>query len=84
MRITSKGQVTIPQEIRERAGLLPHTDVTFEYVNGKVVIQRSEGATGKNASRIRAAIEKSRGSANEPMFKGWTTDRIMAFLRPEK
>ncbi|MCC6237233.1 MAG: AbrB/MazE/SpoVT family DNA-binding domain-containing protein, partial [Dehalococcoidia bacterium] len=27
MRITSKGQVTIPQEIRERAGLLPHTEV---------------------------------------------------------
>ena len=25
MRITSKGQVTIPAEIREQAGLLPHT-----------------------------------------------------------
>lgn len=27
MRITSKGQVTIPQEIRNRLGLLPHTKV---------------------------------------------------------
>jgi hypothetical protein len=27
VRITSKGQVTIPQEIREKAGLLPHTEV---------------------------------------------------------
>ena len=29
MRITSKGQVTIPQEVREEAGLLPHTEVEF-------------------------------------------------------
>ncbi len=27
MRISSKGQVTIPADIRKRAGLLPHTEV---------------------------------------------------------
>ena len=31
MRITSKGQVTIPADIRQRAGLLPHTEVDFEF-----------------------------------------------------
>ncbi len=31
MRITSKGQVTIPADIREQAGLLPHTDVEFNF-----------------------------------------------------
>jgi AbrB family looped-hinge helix DNA binding protein len=36
MRITSKGQVTIPANIREQAGLLPHTEVEFEF-DGKVV-----------------------------------------------
>lgn len=32
MRITSKGQVTIPAEIRKKAGLLPRTevDITFD------------------------------------------------------
>jgi AbrB family looped-hinge helix DNA binding protein len=34
MRITTKGQVTIPQEIREELGLLPNTEVTFEIVDG--------------------------------------------------
>ena len=29
MRITSKGQVTIPLEIREKMGLLPDTEVEF-------------------------------------------------------
>jgi AbrB family looped-hinge helix DNA binding protein len=31
VRITSKGQVTIPAEIRERTGLLPQTEVEFEF-----------------------------------------------------
>jgi AbrB family looped-hinge helix DNA binding protein len=34
MQITSKGQVTIPQEIRNRLGLLPHTQVEFELARG--------------------------------------------------
>ena len=34
MQITSKGQVTIPQEIRNRLGLLPHTEVEFELSEG--------------------------------------------------
>jgi AbrB family looped-hinge helix DNA binding protein len=29
MKITSKGQVTIPQDVRERHGLLPATEVRF-------------------------------------------------------
>ena len=30
MRVTSKGQVTIPIEVREKLGILPHTEVAFE------------------------------------------------------
>ena len=42
MKITSKGQVTIPQAVREQAGLLPHSEVEFEVLaNGDVVIRRS-------------------------------------------
>ena len=79
MRITSKGQVTIPQDIREKAGMLPNTEVEFQYLGGEVVLK----PLGKPKSRGRQAIEKSRGSMNNPMFKGWTTDRIMRYLRGE-
>lgn len=56
MRITSKGQVTIPAEIREKAGLLPHTDVDFEF-DGEVVRLRLATAThaARGLSRICAA-----------------------------
>jgi len=36
MRITSKGQVTVPQAIREQCGLLPHTQVRFELEEGGI------------------------------------------------
>jgi antitoxin PrlF len=38
VRVTSKGQVTIPQAIRERYGLLPDTDVDFIVSGGRVTI----------------------------------------------
>jgi len=73
MRITSKGQVTIPVDIRERAGLLPHTEVEFEF-DGKVVrIIRAKGRGGRG-SRVTAHL---RGRGDVVM----STDAIMALTR---
>jgi AbrB family looped-hinge helix DNA binding protein len=77
MRITSKGQVTIPAEIRERAGLLPHTDVDFEF-DGKVVrIVRS--ATRKQDGRGARVVAQLRGRGDVAL----STDAIMALTRSE-
>jgi AbrB family looped-hinge helix DNA binding protein len=78
MKITSNGQVTIPQEIRERAGLYPLSEVSFEMRdNGDVVIRPSSSSV----SAMRRALEKVRGSANAQAFKGMSTDEFMKFLR---
>lgn len=78
MKITSKGQVTIPQNIREQAGMLPNSEVEFELKpNGEVVIRPAAAST----SSIRAAFTKVRGSANASQFKGMSTDEFMTFLR---
>jgi AbrB family looped-hinge helix DNA binding protein len=75
MRITSKGQVTIPKEIRERAGLLPHTEVEFVY-DGKVVqIVRARGS--KKNSRGDHVVEHMRGRGTIRL----TTDQTMAMTR---
>jgi len=42
MRITSKGQVTIPQAIREQAGLHPSCGVQFRLVGDRVVLEKVE------------------------------------------
>jgi AbrB family looped-hinge helix DNA binding protein len=78
MRITSKGQVTIPADIRAQAGLLPHTEVDFHYDGNVVTVVRRPAETV--AGRGRRLIEHLRGAARTG---GLTTDDIMAMTRGE-
>ena len=72
MRITTKGQVTIPLEVRERLGLLPNTEVDFS-VHGDTVVITKAGARSKG----RQLIEHMRGRGSVRM----STDEIMALTR---
>jgi AbrB family looped-hinge helix DNA binding protein len=47
MRVTSKGQVTTPVDIRERAGLLPNTEVVFEYDGTVVSLRKAKPRKGQ-------------------------------------
>jgi len=77
MRITSKGQVTIPIEIREQAGLMPNTEVEFEF-DGNVV--RIIPATSRTRdSRGARLVAHLRGRGDVAM----TTDAIMALTRDD-
>jgi AbrB family looped-hinge helix DNA binding protein len=75
MRITSKGQVTIPIEIREKAGLLPGTEVDFE-LDGKG-IRIVKAAARRGETRGQEIVRRLRGSGTVRM----TTDEIMALMR---
>lgn len=75
MRITTKGQVTIPQEIREKLGLLPETEVEFKIEGNAVKIVRAGKA--KKATRGELIANRLRGRATVKM----TTDEIMALTR---
>lgn len=72
MRITAKGQVTIPIAIRRKLGLLPDTEVAFEVV-GKAVRVRKAGSAGRG----HALVARLRGRARTRM----TTDEILALTR---
>ena len=76
MRITSKGQVTIPMDIRETLGLLPATEVEFEIDGDAVRIRR---ATSAKRNRGREIVEHLRGRGTVKM----TTDEIMRLMRGE-
>ncbi len=77
MRVTSKGQVTIPVEIRERLGLLPHTEVRFEVEGNTVRIVREERKLGSRGQRL---LDRMRGRATS----GMSTDEILALTRGER
>lgn len=76
MQITTKGQVTIPQEIRNSLGLLPHTEVEFELVGDHARIRKAARRPGASG-RGRRAIEALRGAADTRM----STDEILALTR---
>jgi antitoxin PrlF len=42
MKVTTKGQVTIPVRIRDYLGIAPHTDVDFRIAGGSVVLLKHE------------------------------------------
>ncbi len=75
MKITTKGQVTIPQRLRERYGLLPDSEVIFEPAEDGVLIRP---ATSREAE-IDRRIAKAAGAASVPL----STDQIMRLTRGE-
>ena len=75
MRVTTKGQVTIPIDIREKAGILPNMDVEFEIINDLVFLKKAK----KQPKRGRELIKQMQGRGTVKM----TTDEIMALTREE-
>jgi len=78
MRITSKGQVTIPQAVREQAGLMPNTEVDIVVEGGEVKIMKA--SSGKRESRGETAVRILRAQRSKVRM---TTDEIMALTRGE-
>jgi AbrB family looped-hinge helix DNA binding protein len=74
MRLTSKGQVTIPQHIREKLDLRPGIQVDFDIVGDSVRIRRSKS---QDIGRRLVAHMRGRGTGK------LTTDQIMAMTRGE-
>jgi len=75
MKVTDKGQVTIPIAVRRKAGLLPNTDVEF-VVSGKNVILKKSAKARRRGGKLIAAM---RGRATRRL----STRQIMALTRGE-
>lgn len=73
MRVTSKGQVTIPKSIRDEAGIGPGSEVEFAIEDGAVILRAAP-------SRGQELVEHLRGHRDEFAM---TTEEIMALTRGE-
>jgi AbrB family looped-hinge helix DNA binding protein len=78
MRVTSKGQVTIPIAIRKKVGILPDTDLEFG-LRGETITIKKKTTGGRRLTRGEEIVARARGkgSANRHL----TTDQIMALTR---
>lgn len=72
MRVTTKGQVTIPIDLREKTGIVPGSEVEFVEEKGRLVLRKVEGG-GRGAE----LVQRLRGKGRVRM----STDEIMAMTR---
>ena len=73
-QVTSKGQVTIPQVLRERYGFRPGTEIEFVPDGNTLrVVKTPQGGRGQEI------VERLRGKATIAM----TTDEILALTRSD-
>lgn len=77
MRITSKGQVTIPKKIREELGLLPGTEVEFVRDAGEVRVRKLSQGRTRGDEIAEHLLQVSGGDI--PL----STDEIMRMTRGE-
>ena len=70
VRVTSKGQVTIPQNVRDALGIRPGSDVVFE-------LDGSGARLVVDPARARREVAAMRGEGDVAM----TTDEILALTR---
>lgn len=78
MRVTSKGQVTIPIEIREKLGLVPESEVAFKLEGNSARLVKIPSKSAR--SRGAAVIDRLRGKGDIRM----STDEILALTRRAK
>jgi len=79
VRITTKGQVTIPQEIRELAGVLPNTEVEFVYDGELVYLVKADAP--RKPTRGAGLVEHLR--RHGAGFR-YSTDELMALTRGDE
>jgi antitoxin PrlF len=72
MKVTTKGQVTIPRHIREEFGILPESEVEFKVENQRVYIERKSGTANR--------FKQLRGVATVKM----STEEIMQLTRGDE
>jgi len=75
MRVTEKGQVTIPKGLRDALGIAAGTEVEFERLKDVIVVRKARTATGRG-TRVAGHL---RGRGDVEM----TTDEIMALTRAD-
>jgi antitoxin PrlF len=75
MRVTEKGQITIPKELRDALGIGAGTEVEFERRNDAIVVRKAKTGT----TRGERLVDRMRGRGDVEL----TTDEIMALTRAE-
>lgn len=86
MRVTSKGQVTIPKNVRDALGIAPGTDVGFQEEEGKIILVNKDEHTAESRGErmVRLLVEFGDRGRREGWLNDLTTDEIIEMTRGPK
>lgn len=83
MRVTTKGQVTIPKEVRDALGIKPGSEVDFILEDGDARLVRAQDRSGE--SRAERMVRRFRDAAKRlkvrEEFAGMSSDEYMDLIR---
>ena len=81
MKLTVDGQITIPEHIRQQAGLSPDSELEIRYENGRFWLEKITTDSETKRRKIRQAIRQVEGSANANL--DLSSDEVMRMTRSE-
>lgn len=81
MRVTEKGQVTIPLTFRRRLGIVAGTEVEFAMKGEEVVLRRAEPDRDVHEREVAEFMAHIRGFSGSMDTGGLSSDDFMSLLR---
>lgn len=81
MRVTEKGQVTIPKPVRRSLGIEPGSEVEFVLRDGEALLRRVEREADEKEKEVAAFMNHMRSFIGVMDLGGLSTDEFMALLR---
>jgi AbrB family looped-hinge helix DNA binding protein len=81
MRVTTKGQVTIPKEIRDRLGIGPGSEVEFVDENATVVLRKTDGGVPESRADFDAWAARVAGTITAADLMGMDGKQYINWLR---
>lgn len=81
MRVTEKGQVTIPRNVRKHLGIAPGSEVEFELRNGEALLRLAEHSPDGRSREAHQLIEHLRSHKGSMNLGGLSPDEFYRMLR---
>ncbi len=83
MRVTIKGQVTIPKEVRDKLGIAPGDEVGFREEGEVFILEKAAEPDGETRGErmVRLLGELGKRLQQNPEFQNMSTDEYMELIR---
>ncbi|WP_274627465.1 AbrB/MazE/SpoVT family DNA-binding domain-containing protein [Arvimicrobium flavum] len=81
MRVTEKGQVTIPKNVRRHLDIRPGSEVEFTFAGDGALLRKVEVSSEERSREVRELLDHIRKHKGSMNLAGMTSDEFYKMLR---